>query len=108
MEKLLFELKNKSSLFKLLVARIITSHTALQTDVVATTDHAVLVLKNTRMDLDVSNLEACNHERVDTRIILHVKNAAENGNENITIRSLDKDVLLLVIHHFPHLKVEHQ
>lgn len=107
MEKLLFEFKNKSSLFKLLVARIITSHTALQTDV-ATTYDAVLVLKNTRMDLDVSNLEACNHERVDTRIILHVKNAAENGNENITIRSLDKDVLLLVIHHFPHLKVEHQ
>lgn len=40
-------------------------------------------------DIDLHNLTPCNHEKADTRILLHVKHAAASGHHKIAIRTVD-------------------
>ncbi len=49
------------------------------------------------MSRDVSRLCPCDHEEADTRIILHSLDAYENGFHEITIRTVDTDVVVLAI-----------
>ena len=46
----------------------------------------------------------CNHEEADTRLLLHAKNAAEEGYEAIVIISEDTDVFVLVVANSYHIQ----
>ncbi|CAB3995762.1 Hypothetical predicted protein, partial [Paramuricea clavata] len=39
-------------------------------------------------------MSSCNHEEADTRIVVHVKHALENGAKSIQVRTVDTDVVV--------------
>ena len=46
---------------------------------------------------DVITLVSCTHEEADTRIFLQLKDAVRHGYSNASIRTVDTDVVVLVI-----------
>ena len=46
---------------------------------------------------DVSTLVPCTHEKADTRILQHLKDAVRHGYSNASIRTVDTDVVVLAI-----------
>ena len=51
-----------------------------------------------------TELDPCSHEEADTRMLLHVAHAAENGHAKIMILTVDIDVVVIAIaslHHLP-------
>lgn len=55
---------------------------------------------------DTSNISPCSHEEADTRMILHLADAVQEGYRNILVRTVDTDVLVLVIAVFHMLQGE--
>ena len=39
----------------------------------------------------------CNHEEADTRMVVHVINAAENHHQKIAIKTVDTDVVIIML-----------
>ena len=52
---------------------------------------------------DVSTVSPCDHEEADTRILLHVAAAVEEGHNAVTIRTVDSDVVVIATSLFPRL-----
>ena len=52
---------------------------------------------------DVSALEPCNQSEVDTRIFLHIAHASGQGHQTAYVRTVDSDIVVLVIRFFPTL-----
>ena len=53
---------------------------------------------------DVNSLAPCNQEEADTRMMLHVAHAAQHGHQEIQVRTVDTDVVVLavmVVHNLP-------
>ena len=46
---------------------------------------------------DTSMLAPCSHEEADTRMFLHVSDAVNQGFNNILLRTVDTDVLVLAV-----------
>ncbi|KAG0725800.1 hypothetical protein GWK47_037891 [Chionoecetes opilio] len=46
---------------------------------------------------DVSALAPCTHEEADTRILLHLQDAVQQGYSKVSIRTVDTDVVVLAI-----------
>ena len=46
---------------------------------------------------DVTSLAPCTHKEADTRILLHVADAVNQGHTKIQIHTVDTDVLVLAI-----------
>ena len=42
----------------------------------------------------------CNHEEADTRIIIRVQDSLQRGTNTIMIRTVDTDIIVLLIGHF--------
>ena len=61
------------------------------------------MLSNTTYD--VPELQPCNHSEADTWLILHLSNAAAQGNMTAFIRTVNRDVIILAIWFFPILPV---
>ena len=51
----------------------------------------------------LETLIPCNHEEADTRIFIHVKSAIESGFSDVTVHTVDSDVLCLAVSVCPHL-----
>ncbi|KAL8570748.1 hypothetical protein ACOMHN_006898 [Nucella lapillus] len=49
---------------------------------------------------DMTGLHPCNHTKADTRIILHLAHAAQQGHQVALVRTVDSDVVILAIHFF--------
>ena len=47
----------------------------------------------------------CNHEEVDTRILLHAAHAAKNGQQKGSICTVDTDVVALSVAYILHLQI---
>ena len=47
-------------------------------------------------DTDVGFSE-CNHEKADTRMVVHVFNAAQNHHQKIAVRTVDTDVVVIML-----------
>ena len=47
--------------------------------------------------ISVEELIHCNHERADTHIFLHSKHTAADGNNYITNKASDTDVLVILV-----------
>ncbi|KAK3716735.1 hypothetical protein QZH41_006309 [Actinostola sp. cb2023] len=42
-------------------------------------------------------MQACNHEEADTRLLVHVRDAVERGAKNVMIRTVDTDVVVIAV-----------
>ena len=49
---------------------------------------------------DLSNLQPCNHAEADTRIILHLVHAAQQGHKKAYVRTVDSDIIVLALRFF--------
>ena len=83
--------ENKIELFSFLAKKAILLETECQT---ISTHHQYVLFKQHR---DVASLAPCTHEEADTRIMLHVADAAREGHNQITVRTVDTDILVLAI-----------
>ena len=54
---------------------------------------------------NTSSLAPCTHEDADTRMLLHVQDAVQQGYEKVVIRTFDTDVLVLAVAIFQQLWV---
>ena len=50
-------------------------------------------------------ISPCTHEEADTRLILHASDCARQGIDNIILRTVDTDVVVLAISNFSRLKI---
>ena len=46
---------------------------------------------------DTSNIAPCNHEEADSRVMVHVGDAAMQGFRKILVRTVDTDVVVLTV-----------
>ena len=46
------------------------------------------------------NIEPCNHEEADTRLLLHVLDGANSGIKKVSIITVDTDVVVIALRHF--------
>ena len=72
-----------------------THVTALQTEKQVISTHSVDVLCT--QPCDTTGITPCTHEEADTRILLHVSHAVNQGYKRVSIRTVDTDVLVLSI-----------
>ena len=45
----------------------------------------------------VCHMQACNHEEADTRMLIHLLDAVTNGATTCLIRTVDTDVIVILI-----------
>ncbi|XP_078351843.1 uncharacterized protein LOC144636497 [Oculina patagonica] len=45
-------------------------------------------------------MQSCNHEEADTRILVHVKDALAKGGRSVLVRTVDTDVVVILIAQF--------
>ena len=50
--------------------------------------------------LEKLNIELCNHEEADTRLLLHVLHEANLGIKKVSIITVDTDVVVFALRHF--------
>ena len=100
-QKYLTDSDNKDELFQLLSEQPVQN-----------TIHASYRLLTTKADLflggrptDVTARSACHQEEADTRMMLHVCHAAEQGHTKACLGIMDTNVVVLTIHHFHQLKL---
>ena len=53
---------------------------------------------------DGPSMTVCGHEEADTRMVVHVRHAVENGYSAIQIRSVDTDVLVIFVGKYHQMK----
>ena len=92
--------ENKDELFKYLSDELISATHSSDYHFVSTKGELVASNK----PLDLSRISNSDHEEADNRMILHLFDAAIEGHEKAYIRTVDSDVIVLCIHHFPNLK----
>ena len=63
-----------------------------------------LILSNRECNL--SSHEPCTQEEPDTRMMLHLNHAADQGHRIAFIRTVDTDVVVLATYFFPKMKLE--
>ena len=49
----------------------------------------------------------CNHEEADTGMLLHLQNALENGATTCLVRTVDADVIVIIVGKFHYLRDQH-
>ena len=42
-------------------------------------------------------MDQCNHEEADTRIVVHIRHALERGAETVLVRTVDTDVVVILV-----------
>jgi len=73
------------------------------------TDHKVLICTvedracTSHTDYDISSISPCTAEEADGRLLLHAKHAAENGCSNVTVRTVDSDVVVIATYAYRHI-----
>jgi len=83
--------ENKTELFSFLASNV----AEIDTNKHLITTQGTGVLCSSRQD--VSALAPCTHEEADTRMLLHLKDAVQNGYSKVSIRTVDTDVVVLAI-----------
>lgn len=85
--------ENKTELFNLL-AEEVTSTEFQGKEVHSTYGSQVL---STPQREDKGQIEPCSHEEADTRLILHLWDAAHEGHVNVMVKTSDTDVVVLIL-----------
>ncbi len=60
----------------------------------------------TTTDIDMQNLSPCNHEEADSRICIHAQHISANGYDSIMIRTIDSDIVVLVVSVYHELGID--
>ena len=87
---------NKQELFEFLSYKVADWNCPANKHVVIT---STAIIKGSRR-----SMELCNHEEADTRLIVHLKDAILNGSHKVLVRTVDTDVVVIVIGKFCHFK----
>ncbi|KAG0717130.1 hypothetical protein GWK47_008210 [Chionoecetes opilio] len=82
---------NKTELFPFLASNVADIDTSKH--LITTQDYSVLCSNRQ----DVSALAPCTHEEADTRILLHLQDAVQQGYSKVSMRTVDTDVVVLAI-----------
>ena len=96
-QKFLKDCQNKDEFFQFISQEL--QRNQLQYQLLTT--KADLVLSNTPIDLTA--LCPCQQEEADTRMMLHLRHAAEQGHTKAYLRTVDSDVVVLAINFFHEL-----
>ena len=56
--------------------------------------------------IDCIGLTPCNHEEADSRMFLHVKHAKGCGHQNILVKSVDSDIIVIAILVYHQLNID--
>jgi hypothetical protein len=86
--------RNKTELFSFLSKVLLQAFSEEDKKVVVTDEKGVL---STQLLQDLHTLAPCSHEEADSRMILHVSHAAQHGHQQILIRTVDTDVVVLAV-----------
>ena len=92
--------ENKVELFTFLATMAATIQTEKQ---INSTLHKNVLCSQPR---DVAGLAPRSHEEADTRMLLHVADAVNQGLTKVSIRTVDTDVVILAVTAFEHLNTE--
>ncbi|KAK3083940.1 hypothetical protein FSP39_005667 [Pinctada imbricata] len=95
--------ENKKELFMYLLEELMNNNFGSDKVIVTTKGEEALSNKESH---DISNLAPCSHEEADTRMMLHVADAARNGLKKVMIRTVDTDVVVLGISIIPRVNPE--
>ena len=87
------ESENKTELFCFLCDVIVN----YECDKILVSTSGTDVQTNKPDVLNLNELQNCNHEEADTRIALHVKDAMNSGYRNVLIRTVDTDVIVILV-----------
>ena len=87
--------ENKTELFEF-VAQCIAELPVEGKQIITTFRNHVLC----NLDRQLSNMSPCSHEEADTRMIIHLADAAKSGHCRIMIRTVDTDVVVLAVTYF--------
>ena len=91
---------NKTELFLFLVKHI--KHLVTRKQIITTNGSDVVCIP----PQDISNLAPSNHEEADTRMVLHLADAAKKGYNKILLRTVDTDVVVLSVAAFAKLEIQ--
>ena len=92
--------ENKEELFKYLSDELVNKTHSSNYHLLSTKGELVLCNK----PIDLSRVSTSDHEEADSRMILHLFDAAIAGHQKAFLRTVDSDVVVMCIHHFPALK----
>ena len=79
---------NKKELFALLTSKVI--------EFVCPPSKVVYVTSGERVISAGSDMTNCNHEEADTRAVVHILNALEQGMKSVKVRTVDTDVVIIL------------
>lgn len=82
---------NKSELFAFLTSKISQFIFPTNKTVYVTSGQSVIHVSTT------SGMMNCNHEEADTRIVVHVLHALNQGMKSIKVRTVDTDVVIILV-----------
>jgi len=100
-QKFLTNSNNKDELFNFLSEQLAELTTGAKYHLFTT--KASHVLSN--RPSDVLTMSPCQHEEADTRMMLHLQHAAEQGHAKAYLRTVDTDVVVQTVYHFNQLKM---
>ena len=79
---------NKMELFTLLTSKVI--------ELVCPPSKVVYVTSGERVISAGSDMTNCKHEEADTRVVVHILNALEQGMKSVQVRTVDTDVVIIL------------
>lgn len=82
---------NKKELFSLLTNKVANFNFSEDKEVNITSDESVVSSKGS------TDMQRCDHEEADTRIAVHVLHALTKGSDKVLIRTVDTDVVVIMI-----------
>lgn len=87
--------QNKQELFRYLSDESVSSLKDVQSDFYITAEDIVR-----HVGPGNNMVGKCNHEEADTRIVLHVLHSLQEGARTILVRTVDSDVVVILVYHF--------
>ena len=94
----LHDVTNKQELFGFISKRKWQPRIALQNKEIITFGSTAIIRGSNR------SMGLCDHEKADTRLIVHLQDAILNGCCNCLVRTVDADVVVIIIGKFHHLQ----
>ncbi len=88
---------NKEELFAFLSKKISTVDCPKDKEIIITSGDTTVLRGTDR------SMAPCDHEEADTRLLIHVQDALLNGCTNCLVRTVDTDVVVILIGKFHHL-----
>ena len=93
---------NKDELFRYLSDCIHACETGRKV-IISTKDETIVSTQNDMSDVEY--IQPCSQEEADTRILVHDAHFARQALRKLVIRTVDTDVVVLAVGHFPALRL---